>query len=344
MVTETMRAAVCEAPGKIVARDLSIPRAGPGELLVEVASSGICGCDLRAYQGRYPNINYPIILGHEFSGTVAALGKGVDEFEVGDEVICEPMFPCGECRACLSGDYNLCNALMMAGYQVPGSFAEYVVVKASMAYPKDESVSFLEAAMIEPLAVAVHAVKRAGIGIGDTVAVLGLGSIGLLTSQLAKKSCAKVVGIDIFSEKLHLAANLGIDYAISPESSDPRELVMALTKDRGADVVLECAGKQETLAQSVELMRKGGTIVLVGWTGNDLDEIPLTKVTMNEIKLLGSSNYCRDFPTAIELVTSGEIDVRSMVSHEFKLSQIGKALEELSREGNEIIKAVVAYD
>lgn len=339
-----MRAAVCVKPGMIVTRNMDIPRTGPGEMLIEVASSGICGCDVRAYLGKHPNINYPIVLGHEFAGTVAAMGKGVEEFEIGDGVICEPMFPCGECYACLSGDYNQCNALMMSGYQVSGSFAEYALVKASMAYPKDESVSFMEAAMTEPLAVAIHAVRRAGIMIGDTVAVLGLGAIGLLALQVVKKAGARVVGTDISSEKLHLAANLGIDYAISPKSSDPKELIMALTKDKGADVVLECAGKPETIAQSVELARKGGTIVLLGWTGNDLDGISLTKVTMNEIKILGSINYCRDFPIAIEMLNSGEIDVRSIVTHEFNLSQLGMAFEEMSKDENDIIKAMVTYD
>jgi len=344
MIKETMKAAVCDAPGRIIMRDLAIPRPGPGEVLVEVVSSGICGDDLRAYWGKYPGVNYPIILGHEFAGVVADLGKGVENFQIEDEVICEPMFPCGECNACLQGEYNLCSSLLVAGYQVPGSFAEYAVIKSAMLYNKDESLSFVEAALVEPLAVAINGVKLSGAKIGDIAVVLGSGSIGLLTLQVAQKSGAKVIVSDISDEKLHIAANLGADYTVNPESNDSLDLVMAFTGNRGADIIFECAGNQKTISQSFELVRKGGTIVLIGWTGNEVDEIPLTKVTHNQIKLIGSTAYCRDFPTAIDLILSRKVNVSSMISHEFRLSQLSEAFEEMSQNRNDIIKGIVTYD
>ncbi len=336
-----MKAAVCEGPRKISIKDVRIPMPGPGEALIKVEASSICGSDVRAYLGMHPDVVYPVILGHEFSGQVAALGEGVEDFQIGDSVIVEPLFPCRECPVCMAGDYNLCDDLVMAGFQVPGSFAEYAMARTAMLYPKDESLSFDEAALVEPLAVAFHAVKRAGVSIGDTVVVMGVGGVGLLTVQVARKAGAKVIATDVSSDKLHLAANLGADYVANAHTVNLQELLMAVTGERGADVVIECAGTQETLARTVELVRRGGTIVMVGWTGNELDQLPLTKVTMSEINLLGSAIYCRDFPGAIELAVSKEVDLNSMISHEFELSELGDALEELSREGHEVIKAMV---
>jgi L-iditol 2-dehydrogenase len=338
-----MKAAVCEDPRKISVMDVRIPQPGPGEVLVRVRASGICGSDVRAYLGVHPEVVYPIIPGHEFSGEVAALGEDVEGFEIGDGVIAEPLFPCGQCPACMAGDYNLCGELAMTGFQVPGSFAEYAIAKAALLYPKDQSLSFDEAAMIEPLAVAVHAVKRARISIGDTVVILGAGSIGLLTMQVARRAGATVIAADVLEDKLHLAAGLGADYVVNADTSNPCELVMAMTDERGADVVMECAGTLQTMAQTVDLARKGGTIVMVGWTGNGSDCISLTKITMNEINLLGSATYRRDFPTAIGLAVSRDVDLGSMISHEFELTEVGEALEELSRDRHDIIKAIVKF-
>ena len=336
-----MKASVCQEPRKITIKDVKMPEPGDDEVLVKVKSSGISGSDVRAYLGKHPEVIYPVILGHEFSGEVAALGKDVEGFEIGDGVIVEPLLPCTECKACSAGDYNLCSELVMTGYHVPGSFAEYAIARTGFVYPKGEFLSFDEAALVEPLAVAVHAVRQARIGIGDTVIILGTGTIGLLAIQVARKAGAKVLATDLSNEKLHLAASLGADYVMAGNTDEARQLVMAMTQDSGADVVMECAGTPQTLAQSVELVRKGGTILVVGWTGNELDSISLTGIAMNGIKLLGSTIYCRDFPTAIELAVSGDVNLNSMISHTSSLSKVGEALEELSQGQHEIIKAMV---
>lgn len=336
-----MKAAVCEGVCKITVKDARMPAAGAGEVLIRVKSSGICGSDVRAYLGVHPEVVYPITLGHEFSGEIAALGEGVEDFKIGDGVIVEPLFPCGECADCLVGNYNLCDELVMIGYQIPGSFAEYTLARAALLHPKDESLSFQEAALIEPLAVAVHAIKRGKVGIGDVVAVLGAGSVGLMVMQVARKAGAKVLITDKSSDKLHLAADMGADYVLNADSVDLYDLVMAMTKDRGADVVLECAGTSQALNQTVDLVRKGGTIVMVGWTGNEMDPMPLTEITMGEVNLLGSAMYCHDFPTAIELAISQEVNLNAMISHTFELSQVGEALETLSQDQHDIVKGIV---
>ena len=335
-----MKAAVCKEPRKIIIKETQMPGAGPGEVLVKVKSSGICGSDVRVYKGMHPEVIYPVTLGHEFSGEIAALGKGVEDFEIGDGVIVDPLFPCNECPACLAGNYNQCNELIMIGYQIPGAFAEYVVARSSSLYLKGE-LSFHEAALVEPLAVAVHAVRRARIDVGDIVAVLGMGGVGLPTIQVAKMAGATVIGTDVSTEKLHLAADMGADYVVNADVSDLHELLMAMTHDRGADVVIECAGTPRTLVQAVELARKGGAVVVAGWTGNEVDQIPMTEIVMNEISLLGSAAYCHDFPTAVELAVSGKVNLNGMISHEFEFSEVNAAFEKLCSEDNEIIKAIV---
>jgi 2-desacetyl-2-hydroxyethyl bacteriochlorophyllide A dehydrogenase len=336
-----MKAAVCEAPREISVRDVRLSEPGPDEVIVKVEVAGISDSDIKAYSGKHPEVIYPVIPGNEFSGRIAMLGEDVEGYQVGDGVIVEPLFPCGKCPACLSGNYNTCQELMIIGYHLPGAFAEYVVTKAKMLYPKDESLSFEEAALITPLSAAVHAVKRARVGLGDNVAVLGTNSIGLLIIQVASRSGAKVIAVDTSSEKLHLAANLGADYVVASDTSAPGELVMAATKGAGADVVIECTGKPENLLYTVNLVRKGGIILAVGWTGNESDSLPMTKITMNEISLLGSSTYCRDFPIAIELAISRDVNLSSIITHEFELGDLDEALEELSRDHPEAVKGIV---
>ncbi|MBD3182207.1 alcohol dehydrogenase catalytic domain-containing protein [Candidatus Poribacteria bacterium] len=338
-----MRAAICEGPQKVLVKDIRTPNPSPGDVLIKVWVAGVCGSDVRVYMGKHPEVVYPIILGHEFSGEIAALGEGVDNFNIGDEVIVDPTMPCGECYACYSGNYNLCSESVSIGYQLPGAFAEYTTANANMVHLKDEDLTLEEAALINPLAVAIHAVKRAGISIGEMVVILGAGTVGLLTMQVAKQSGAKVISTDVSTDKLHLAAALGADYVINSEGSDPGDLVMELTKDQGVDAVIECAGTLQTELQMVDLVKPGGKIVMVGWTGNKLDQISLTKITLNEINLLGSANHCNEFSTAVKLATSGLINLNSLISHEFDISETAEALEEMSRNQHEMIKPIISF-
>jgi len=338
-----MKAAVLKEQFKFVIQETEMPRIKADEVLIKVKSAGICSSDVKAYMGIHPEIKYPVILGHEFSGEIAAAGKEVKHLQVDDEVIAEPLFPCNKCRACVSGKYNLCNEQKMIGQNIPGAFAEYVIAKGSMTYPKDGFLSFDEAALIETLATAVHAVKRSRIGIGDTMVILGAGSVGLLCLQVAKRSGATVLIADMDQEKLHLAADLDADYVISPGTGDLQEMVLALTNGYGANIIMDCAGTKDSLRQTVELACRGGNIVLVGWTGDQADSISLTRVTMDEKNLIGTMNYCHDFPIAIDLANSGYVNLKSIITHEFELSQIPEAFSKLSGKDHSIIKAVINF-
>ncbi len=337
---EIMKAVLCEKPFSVIIKDVEVPKLKDGEVLIKVKTAGVSFTDLKVYKGLFPGAKYPVIPGHELSGEISALGKNVSNLEIGDEVIVDPLFHCGKCYLCLDGKYNLCIDSKILGINKNGAFAEYVVASASKVYKKDKLLSHEQAVLIENLAVAIHAVKKSGISISDIVVILGASAIGLLTLQVAKRSGAEVLITDTDPEKLHLAADFDADYVLSPETGNIQELVMAMTKDKGADIVIDCSGTPQTIRQTVDLVRKGGKIILVGWTGSETDQINLTKIVMNEAYLVGCINYCGEFQIAIDLANSNTINLSSIISHTFDFYQIPKVLEKMSQD-NEITKAII---
>lgn len=338
-----MKSAICKGPHNIIIEEMEPPAINENEVLVKVRSAGISALDVLVYMGLHPAIYYPIILGHQFSGEVSAIGKKVDDVAIGDKVIVEPLMPCKKCQSCLSGNQNLCQNLRMMGYNIPGAFSEYISANASLVYHKDESLSFEEACLIEPLAVSIHAIKKIGTGIGDVVVVMGAGSTGLLALQSAKRSGASVVVMDKITDRLHFAADLEADYVINPSASDASEFIMAITKGAGAVYVLECTGDPFYLEKAFDFVCAGGTVAMIEPIGNKPIQLPLTTITMNGIRLMGFTTYVGEFSVAIDLVNSGAISLNSIVSHRFSLSNIGEAFEKLSQDQEDMIKAIINF-
>lgn len=325
---ETMKAAVCPEPGRIVIQDVEKPAPAPGEALIQVRASGICGSDVRGFLGTHPEIDrYPVILGHEFSGVVAEVGANVRECAPGDRVIVEPLFVCGDCPACRAGDYHLCRHLTLNGHRKPGSFAEYTIVPSRFVHPMPETLSFEQAALAEPLAVAVHAVKRLNPKVGELAVVLGAGPIGLLTMQVLKTAGCRLIVSDLEPFKLDIAKSLGAEHIVNAGEVNVVEFVRDLTDGWGADLAVECAGAKQTLAQSVEVIHKGATALLLGFTGSDRDEINLTNITITEKTVMGSVIYCRDFPTTIHLMATGQVQLDPLITHRFPLEDTLPALQ-----------------
>ncbi|MEK7398627.1 MAG: alcohol dehydrogenase catalytic domain-containing protein [Candidatus Poribacteria bacterium] len=338
-----MKSAICKEPRNIIIEEIEPPKIDENEVLVKVRSAGISALDVLAYMGLYPAIYYPITLGHQFSGEVSAIGKNVDNVAIGDNVIVEPLMPCKKCQSCLSGNQNLCQNLKMMGYNIPGAFSEYVSANASLVYRSDKDLSFEEACLIEPLAVSIHAIKEIGVGIGDVVVIMGGGSTGLITLQSAKRSGASAVVMDKIMDRLHFAADLEADYVINPSVNDASELVMAITKGAGSAYVLECTGDPFYLEKAFDFVCSGGTVAMIEPLGNKPIQLPLATITMNGIKLIGFTTYVGDLSIAIDLVNSGAINLNSIISHRFSLSNIGEAFEKLSQCQEDIIKAVINF-
>jgi L-iditol 2-dehydrogenase len=339
---EKMKAAICKNPFEISIEEVPTPVPGPNELLIQVKASAICGSDIKAYEGKHPLIHLPLILGHEFSGVIADQGKGVEGFRVGDRVVVEPSSVCGQCFFCKRMEYSLCENLKQLGHQLPGSFAEYTLSKAQFTYLLPKTIAFEKAALIQPLAISIHAADRAGIRNGQKVIILGMGPIGLLLLQEAKKRGAHVLVSDLVDFKLEKATSLGADRIWHGSDPHIQEEVKDWTQGRGADIVIEAAGTSATILQSFSLVRRGGTILLLGITGHEKEEVPLERATLNELNVLGTVRYgMGDFPRAIEMIHQQTIDLDSIITRLFGITNLPEVFRETLHSPERMLRSVM---
>ena len=336
-----MKAAVCVEPQRIEIQDVEAPEPKEFQVQVQVKATGLCGSDVDGYLDRHPMIGYPIILGHECSGVISAVGPGVTDVSVGDEVVVEPFFTCKACPACKQGRYNLCKNLLIIGHQVNGSMAEYCLAEAQFVHPKPKNISFGEAAIAEPLSGALHAVERCNLRAGDVVVVIGCGTIGSFALQHARNKAARVLACDIKDAKVRLANKLGATWAINRNLADLKDKVMEVTDGIGADCVIEAVGLPETLAETVGLVRRGGTIMLIGWSGNETDPFDLTSVTLDELTVLGTLGFCWDFQRTLPLAEAGLVDLKSIITHHFPLDDVEKAIKMMHAGEEDMGKAII---
>jgi L-iditol 2-dehydrogenase len=299
--------------------DLPQPVPGPREVLIRVAACGICGSDVHGYDGTSGRRIPPIVMGHEAAGVVAAAGSGVIGFQTGDRVTFDSTVYCGECPFCRRGEVNLCDRREVIGvscgdYRRAGAFAEYIVVPERILYRLPESMSFPEAAMLEAVSVALHAVNVSGALPGQSALVVGAGMIGLLTMQAARAAgCKPVMIADIDETRLDLARSLGADEVLCLSGTELTREVLKRTGDLGVDVVFEAVGRNETIAASIDSVRKGGTVTLIGNITPEV-KLPLQKVVSRQIRLQGSAASAGEYPQAIELMASGKIQVKPLIT------------------------------
>jgi L-iditol 2-dehydrogenase len=284
-----------------------------------VAACGICGSDVHGYDGASGRRIPPIVMGHEAAGIVAAVGSDVRSVSPGDRVTFDSTVYCAKCEFCLRGEVNLCDDRQVVGvscgeYRRAGAFAEYITVPEYIVYRLPPTLSFAEAAMLEAVSVALHAVKLSCIEDGETALVIGAGMIGLLILQAARVAgCSRVFVADVDGTRLKMAANLGADETLLVSGADLLREVLRLTNGRGVDVVLEAVGRNETVASAIDCVRKGGTVTLVGNIAPEVS-LPLQKVVTRQIRLQGSCASAGEYPEAMELVSSGKIKVAPMIS------------------------------
>ena len=298
---------------------IPVPAPGPLDVLVQVAACGICGSDVHGYDGASGRRIPPLVMGHEASGIVAALGSEVIGFSVGDRVTFDSTVSCGVCAFCRDGEINLCDNRQVIGvscgdYSRAGAFAEYVTVPARIVYKLPEGLSFAEAAMLEAVSVALHAVAVSKLEGGETALVIGAGMIGLLTLQAARVAgCSRIFVADIDATRLKLAAELGADETIQASGAELIQEVLRLTEGRGVDVVLEAVGRNETVAAAIDCVRKGGTVTLIGNITPQVN-LPLQKVVSRQIRLQGSCASSGEYPQAMQLMADGKIRVSPLIT------------------------------
>jgi L-iditol 2-dehydrogenase len=342
-----MKALLLSEYGRLEMVDVPMPRPGPEEVLIRVEACGICGSDVHGYDGGSGRRIPPIVMGHEAAGTIAARGSAAAGPLEGDRVTFDSTIYCGACEYCRKGQMNLCERREVLGvstpeYRRPGAFAEYVVVPTRVLHPLPASVPFAEAAMIEPLAVAVHAVSLAEIPRGATALVVGAGMIGLLVLQVLREAhCSQIIVTDIDDTRLALASKLGATTTINAKTIDAVAEILKLTSSAGVDVALEAVGSTPTIKAAIESVRKGGTVVLIGNIAPAV-EIPLQMVVSRQIRLQGSAASSGEYPKCIDLLARGVVDVKPLISVIAPLSEGASWFERLHAREPNLMKVVLA--
>jgi len=341
-----MKALLLSAYNHLEFVDMPAPTAGPDEVLVRVEACGICGSDVHGFDGSTGRRIPPIVMGHEAAGIVSAVGSGINDISVGDRVTFDSTISCGKCHYCLRGDINLCDNREVIGvscgeYRRHGAFAEYVSVPRRIVYALPDELPFEEAAMLEAISVAMHAVRVSEAAAGETALVIGAGMIGLLTLQAAKAAgCSKVYVSDIDPTRLALAVTLGADHVLPFTGKQLAARIAEYTDGRGADMVFEAVGNNQAVLTAIDSVRKGGTVTLIGNVAPEVT-LPLQKVVSRQIRLQGSCASSGEYPQAIEYVASGKIKVRPIITAVAALDEGPRWFERLHAREPNLMKIVL---
>lgn len=333
---------VMTAPGKIEFIEVPVPEITDSQVLVRIEKIGICGSDVHVYHGKHPFTKYPVTQGHEVSGIIQKLGKDVKDLKQGQKVTIEPQLVCGKCHPCRHGKYNLCEELKVMGFQAPGMAAQFFAADAANITPLPDSFHLEDGAMIEPLAVAVHAVKQAGDVTGKDIVVIGAGPIGNLVAQTAKGMGARRVMItDISDFRLKIARDCGIDVCVNTSMDDFNDAMLQVFGPDKADFIFDCAGTDVTMGQAIASARKGSTIILVAVFAQPAT-IDLALVGDHELIIKSTMMYRHDdYEEAIQLVTDKRIKLRPLVTKHFAFRQYPEAYRYIEENPEKTMKVMM---
>lgn len=322
-----MKALVLERYGEFTYKEVERPVAGLGEVLVRVRACAVCGSDVHGMDGSTGRRRPPLIMGHEAAGEIAALGEGVTGWQEGDRVTFDSTVYCNRCEMCRAGHVNLCASRQVLGvsceeYRRHGAFAEYVAVPAYILYRLPAAVSFQQAAMVEPLAIAYHAATRTPIRPEDRLLILGVGTIGMLTLQVVKALGARqVIAVDLDQQKLDTALTKGADAAVNATAPDALQQILALTPEgRGVDLALDATGIQATVDLCLNALHLNGRVVLIGNLAPTIS-FPLQKVVTRQLSLFGSCASAGEYAACLQLIAEGRVDVDALISKAVPLSE-----------------------
>ncbi|WP_458114236.1 NAD(P)-dependent alcohol dehydrogenase [Arthrobacter sp. R1-13] len=332
---QTMRASVLRRQGDMAMETLPLPKLDADQVLVQVAAVGVCGSDVHYYEhGRIGDyvVDHPLILGHELSGRIAAVGTAVDPFRIGQRVAVEPQRPCRTCKQCKAGRYNLCPDIeFYATPPIDGAFAEYVAIQSDFAYHIPDSVSDEAAALIEPLSVGLWACERADIKPGSRVLIAGAGPIGIIAAQAARAfGAAEIYVSDIAEDRLAFALEHGATHALNPKTDTVEGL--------DVDAFIDASGAPQAVRSGIKAVSPAGRVILVGLGADDV-ELPVSYIQNREIWLSGVFRYTNTWPLAIQLIADGKLDLDILVTGRFPLTESEDALKAGKQTGQ--LKAVV---
>jgi len=349
MSATDMNAAVLNRPLDIEVKQVPIPVPKGDEVLLKVHCIGICGSDVHYYEhgkiGRYV-VEAPIILGHELSGVVVQVGEQVTGVAAGDRVAVEPGVTCGRCGYCKSGRYNLCpDVVFMATPPVDGAWAEYVTIRSDFVFKLPDTMSFEQGALIEPFSVGIHAMNRGRVTPADRVLVTGLGPIGLLAVQAAKMyGVTEIYATDVVPFRRELAIQMGATAVFDPSRENVGERLAEMTDGHGADVLIETSGNARAVGDAITTVRRGGRVVLVGMPAVDELAVNINHLIDSELDVCGLFRYANTYPAAVQALGSSKLDIESVITHKFALTDIKEAVEMARTQKDTSIKIMIYPD
>ena len=343
-----MKALLLTAPSHLEFVDFADPRPADDEVLLRIRACGICGSDIHGWDGSTGRRQPPLIMGHEASGEIVATGPRVEKWRAGDRVTFDSTISCGACRFCRSGQINLCENRRVVGvspteYKQHGAFAELLAVPARILYRLPDNLPFDQAAMIEPVSIAIHAVQRIKISPTDTAVVVGSGMIGLLVIQALRWAGAKrIIAVDLAENRLALARQLGATHTFNPSTSDVVAEVTRLTDGLGADVAFEVVGLTPTVNLALAVLKRGGSCVLVGNLSPKTQDFPLQAVVTKELTITGTCSSAGEYPLCLDLIARGIINVKPMIEAVVPLAD-GKSWFNLlsAKDGGKYMKVIL---
>jgi L-iditol 2-dehydrogenase len=337
--------AILESKERIIFKKVEKPIPRPNEVLIKIKKIGICGSDIHAFHGKHPYISFPIIQGHEFSGQITEVGKEAKRFQPGDNVTIMPQVVCNRCYPCTHGNYHICQNLKVIGCQTPGAAQEYFSVDENLVIKVPDNMSYDFGAMVEPLAVGVHALGKLSELKGINLLVLGAGPIGNLAAQAAKGLGVRTVMItDINEFRLEIAKKCGLDYPILISREDLSQAIEKHFGEAGVDATLECVGLQATIEQAIQIARKGTDIIVVG-VFSEIPRVNIGFIQDKELRLMGTLMYREeDYHVAIELIQSGKIHLQPLISEYFSFMDYEKAYRFIENNKNKIMKVIINMD
>jgi L-iditol 2-dehydrogenase len=334
--------------GDMRLEQVEMPKPKLDEALVRMRSVGVCGSDVHYFRhGRIGSfvVTAPLILGHECSGEVVSVGSEVKDIKAGDRVVMEPGIPCRKCWYCKNGRYNKCPDIrFMATPPYNGSMVEYMAWPADFLFKMPDRMTFQEGALVEPFAVGLFSTRRSGLYPSASVAILGAGPIGLATLEAVKAMGAgQVISVDVMPNRLALAEKMGATHVINAREKNATEVIKKLTNGEGAHFVFETAGTETTVRQAAELARDGGTVVLVGLPPELEIKMPIVECVIREVKFVTSFRYCNIFEEAVTLMAHDKVNLKPLMTHEFKFDQTLEAFDIAERSKDKAVKVMINF-
>ena len=338
-----MNSVCIENPGNIYIKQIEIPLPKEGEALIRVRSAGICGSDIGALRGTNGLVSYPRVIGHEIAGEIVAVGENKKGLKPGDRVVVDPYLFCGHCYPCYIGRTNCCNELKVLGVHVDGGMTELITHPADMLVPIPENISWDIAPISEPLTISLHGCHRLGLKAGETIAISGAGTIGLLAAMVAIAYDARPILIDVVEERLAFARTLGIEMTVNLKKEDLLEKVRSYTNGRMCECVMEASGANAAIRSSLDLVCHAGRVVFTGWPARETS-LPTDMITRKEIDIRGARTSAGEFEEALELISTGKVDVRKILTKLVSVQDAPDVLMDIAANPGNYLKVNVMFD